>query len=161
MNIANVFRRWKQNITNWKARALAAEKTLEDFRNPSIEFLKDGWLLSSPDGGFVGFFLKTLVAQFIEAGAKNYLELQVRGGLKGGVKDEFVITIQKKNGKTPHELRIQAEKERDELRELLEYAVSRLVDICVETPEISPFVIADQTLAELARRQEKKEKAKC
>ena len=52
-------------------------------------------------------------------GMENYVEAMVKVGplqAKDG-KREFVVTLQRLDGKTPHELRAEAERERDALRE--------------------------------------------
>ena len=52
-------------------------------------------------------FMEEIAAMFKNSGAVNYLEMQF--GLKDDELGELVITIQRKDGKTPHELRLESE----------------------------------------------------
>jgi hypothetical protein len=62
-------------------------------------------------------FVACLVKMFAEFGADNYLE--ATAGNEAG--DEFVITIQKRDGLTPHTLRQIAENERDSWKEAADF----------------------------------------
>lgn len=52
---------------------------------------------------------------FVGTGAKNYVEMHCTHEIGG----EFTLTMQKRTGKTPHQLRTEAEQQRDELLALL------------------------------------------
>lgn len=64
-----------------------------------------------------------LADQFVESGAPNYIEMQFHSEATG----PLLFTLQRVNGKTPHQLRAEAEKERAGLAEKLA-AANRAVD---------------------------------
>ena len=63
-------------------------------------------------------FMEEIAAMFKNSGAVNYLEMQF--GLKDDELGELVITIQRKDGKTPHELRLESEAAHASLTEKVE-----------------------------------------
>ena len=64
------------------------------------------------EGGPAKLFAECFADQFRQSGAMNYLEMRLTApdGL------ELLVTLQKVAGKTPHQLRAEAERERDELK---------------------------------------------
>jgi hypothetical protein len=107
----------------------ALQKDLDRIANPTVEILRDEFSLSQPPGGVLGFFMKGFTQMFIDQGAKNYIEVLLRNAANSDDPTEYIFHIQKRAGKTPHELRQEAEKERDalqakldEAREALRYA---------------------------------------
>ena len=98
----------KENI---KLREALAEKVTSEtvLRDLSIG---NGSINASFEGGVVHLFVDSLANQFVESGAANYLEMQFHSEATG----PLLLTLQRVNGKTPHQLRTEAEKERDILR---------------------------------------------
>ena len=98
----------KENI---KLREALAEKVTSEtvLRDLSVG---NGSINASFEGGAVHLFVDSLANQFVESGAANYLEMQFHSEATG----PLLLTLQRVNGKTPHQLRTEAEKERDILR---------------------------------------------
>ena len=98
----------KENI---KLREALAEKVTSEtvLRDLSIG---NGSINASFEGGAVHLFVDSLANQFVESGAANYLEMRFHSEATG----PLLLTLQRVNGKTPHQLRTEAEKERDILR---------------------------------------------
>lgn len=90
-------------------RAVEAEKLLDKLKNPSVEFLRSEFSLSSPKDGILGLLLKGITRWFIDSGAENYIEVLLTAA-KTDQASDYIITVQKKDGKTPHELRLEAER---------------------------------------------------
>ena len=110
---------------NTKLRKALTEKVISEtmLRNLS---LGNGSINASFEGGavhlFVDAFATQLLEQFLESGATNYLEMSFHSNVTG----PLVVTLQRVNGKTAHQLRAEAEKERDALRVELETERARL-----------------------------------
>jgi hypothetical protein len=116
----------KQEIAVWVHRY---DGLLDSFRGVSQDpfGVKDRALQYFASNGFVvpvaiarealEVFVACLVKMFAEFGADNYLE--ATAGNEAG--DEFVITIQKRDGLTPHTLRQIAENERDSWKEAADF----------------------------------------
>lgn len=69
---------------------------------------------------------------FLEGvGAKNYAEQEISLGT-----NDFVMLVQRRSGRTPHQLRVDAEAERDAARNALSAAVDRLAEV---SNYIGPF----------------------
>ena len=104
---------------NTKLRKALTEKVISEtmLRNLS---LGNGSINASFEGGavhlFVDAFATQLLEQFLESGATNYLEMSFHSNVTG----PLVVTLQRVNGKTAHQLRAEAEKERDALRAKVE-----------------------------------------
>ena len=77
----------------------------------------NGSINASFEGGAVRLFVDAFANQFVESGAANYLEMQFHSEATG----PLVVTLQRANGKTPHQLRAEAEQERDALRAKIEH----------------------------------------
>ena len=91
-------------------KALAEKVTSETMlRNLSVG---NGSIHASFEGGAVHLLVDALSGQFSESGAENYLEMHFHSPATG----PLVTTVQRVNGKTPHQLREAAEQERDALR---------------------------------------------
>ena len=67
----------------------------------------DGSFNASFEGGAVHPLVAALSGQFSESGAENYLEMHFHSPATG----PLVTTVQRDNGKTPHQLREAAEKD--------------------------------------------------
>ena len=76
----------------------------------------NGFINAIFEGGAVQLMVDALVDQFLESGASNYIEMQFHSEATG----PLVVTLQRVNGKTPHQLRAEAEQERDALRAKVE-----------------------------------------
>ena len=100
---------------NTKLREALAEKVTSEIvlRDLSVG---NGSINASFEGGAVHLFVDSLANQFVESGAANYIEMQFHSEATG----QLLLTLQRVNGKTPHQLREAAEKERDELRDRIE-----------------------------------------
>jgi hypothetical protein len=61
---------------------------------------------------------------FMELGIQNYYEIELELKAKGS--EPFICTIQKLNGKTPHQLRVEAEEKVKELENQLKLFRSKL-----------------------------------
>ena len=96
---------------NTKLREALAEKVTSEtmLRDLSVG---NGSINASFEGGAVHLLVDSLANQFVESGTANYLEMQFHSEATG----PLLLTLQRVNGKTPHQLRTDAEKERDELR---------------------------------------------
>lgn len=75
------------------------------------------------DATFGGEMVQEIGLVFVDAyrkaGAVNYLEMTFHGKTEAGELERFTMTIQRVNGKTPHECRVEAERERDAARTAL------------------------------------------
>ncbi|MDP2662110.1 MAG: hypothetical protein Q8R28_15400 [Dehalococcoidia bacterium] len=69
------------------------------------------------DRGILSVIADAMYVLFMQQGGVNYVGWQMRA--KDG-KEPMLLTLQRKLGKTPHELRAEAEKELGELRKKLE-----------------------------------------
>lgn len=73
----------------------------------------NGSINANFEGGAVHLLVDALAGQFSESGSENYLEMHFHSPATG----PLVATLQRVNGKTPHQLREAAEKETKNLRE--------------------------------------------
>lgn len=78
--------------------------------------LKNGAVDMQFEGGAAQLLAEMLAAQLESSGAANYLELSFRAAES---RAEYLVTLQKKSGKTPHQLRVMAEQEAARLRDEL------------------------------------------
>lgn len=88
----------------------------DEITNPSIEFLRNEFALTQKPGGILSLWIEGFRQMLEDSGAKNYLEISLRNALDADDPVEYIFTIQKRDGKTPHELRREAEDERDALQ---------------------------------------------
>ena len=72
----------------------------------------NGSIHASFEGGAVQLLVDAFAGQFSESGAENYLEMHFHSPATG----PLVTTVQRVNGKTPHQLREAAENELVEIR---------------------------------------------
>ena len=102
---------------NTKLRKALTEKVISEtmLRNLS---LGNGSINASFEGGAVHLFVDAFAEQFLESDATNYLEMSFHSNVTG----PLVVTLQRVNGKTPHQLRAEVEQERDALRAELKAA---------------------------------------
>lgn len=109
---------------NTKLRKALAQKVTSEtmLRDLSVG---NGSINASFEGGAVHLFVDSLANQFVESGAVNYLEMRFHSEATG----PLLLTLQRVNGKTPHQLRTEAEKERDILRAKIEQ-MEQQVPIC-------------------------------
>ena len=98
---------------NSKLREALAEKVASEtiLRELSVG---NGSINATFEGGAVQLMVDALATQFVESGAANYIEMQFHSEATG----PLLFTLQRVDGKTPHQLRAEAEQERDKLREL-------------------------------------------
>ena len=75
-----------------------------------------GFINATFEEGAVQPMLDALADQFVESGSSNYIEMQLHS--KTAI--SLLFTLQRVDGKTPHQLREEAEKERDVLRTKIE-----------------------------------------
>ena len=85
-----------------------AREKIDRISNPSIEILRDEFNIYEPKGGILSFFMNAFTQMFIDHGAKNYIEMKLHNALNADDPTEFIFHIQKKDGKTPHELLLEA-----------------------------------------------------
>lgn len=76
----------------------------------------NGSINAAFEGGAAHLLADAFADQFLESEATNYLEVHLHSAATG----PLVVTLQRVNGKTPHQLRAEAEKERDALRAKIE-----------------------------------------
>ena len=88
------------------AEKITSETTLRDLR------VVNGSINATFEGGAVQLMVDALADRFVESGAPNYIEMQFHGKATG----PLLFTLQRVDGKTPHQLRAEAEQERDALR---------------------------------------------
>ena len=103
----------KENV---KLREALAEKVISEtvLRDLSVG---NGSINASFEGGAVHLFVDSLANQFVESGAVNYLEMRFHSEATG----PLLLTLQRADSKTPHQLRVEAEQERDALRAVLQH----------------------------------------
>ena len=96
---------------NAKLRIALAEKVTSEttLRDLSVG---NGSINATFEGGAVQLMVDALADQFVESGAPNYIEMQFHSKATG----PLLFTLQRVDGKTPHQLRAEAEQERDALR---------------------------------------------
>ena len=85
------------------AEKVTSEATLRDLN------VGNGFINATFEEGAVQPMLDALADQFVKSGASNYIEMQFHGAATG----PLLLTLQQVNGKTPHQLRTEAEEERD------------------------------------------------
>lgn len=116
MILANFFKRFTRSF--WMARALRAERIAADatraltdqvFRELYITGIIDGHI--GMKGEFAEYFVHAVGSLFYEGGAKNYVEVNLTRRKTG---ERYALIFQRCAGLTPHEFRLQAERERDE-----------------------------------------------
>ena len=100
---------------NTKLREALAQKVTSETILRDLN-VGNGSINASFEGGAVHLFVDALANQFVESGAANYLEMQFHSEATG----PLLLTLQRVNGKTPHQLRTEAEKERDTLQAKVE-----------------------------------------
>ena len=88
------------------AEKVTSEATLRDLS------IGNGFINATFEEGAVQPILDALADQFVESGASNYIEMQLHS--KAAL--SLLFTLQRVDGKTPHQLRAEAENERDSLR---------------------------------------------
>ena len=102
----------KENV---KLRIALAEKVTSEATLRDLSF-GNGFIKATFEGGAVQLMVDALADQFVESGAANYIEMQFHSEATG----PLLFTLQRVDGKTPHQLRAEAEKERDALRNKIE-----------------------------------------
>ena len=96
---------------NAKLRIALVEKVTSEtiLRDLSV---RNGSINATFEGGAIQLMVEALATQFVESGAANYIEMQFHSEATG----PLLFTLQRVDGKTPHQLRAEAEQERDALR---------------------------------------------
>jgi len=126
---------------------------LEEIANPSVKFLRDEFALTQPMGGILGLWVAGFTQMFIDQGAKNYIELSLRNALNASDPVEYIFHIQKRDGKTPHELRLEAEKERDALQAKLDEIVKVVQELLRQRDAINKSRETLQSRLDIAREK--------
>ena len=108
MNIELIRERDDLRAENDELRKALAQKVTSEtmLRDLSVG---NGSINAAFEGGAVHLLVDSLATQFVESGAHNYIEMQFHSEATG----PLLLTLQRVNGKTPHQLRAEAEKERD------------------------------------------------
>lgn len=103
---------------NDKLREALAQKVVSQTMLTGL-VVQDGGLTIGLEGGAAGLLVEMLAQQFKDGGGTNYLQLSFTSSvcLPG---EAFIVTVQKCAGKTPHQLRMDAETEAAALRAWLE-----------------------------------------
>ena len=96
---------------NAKLRIALAEKVTSEATLRDLN-VGNGFINATFEEGSVQPMLDALADQFVESGSSNYIEMQLHS--KAAI--SLLLTLQRVDGKTPHQLREEAEKERDVLR---------------------------------------------
>ena len=78
--------------------------------------VQDGGLTMGLQGGAAGLLAEMLAQQFKDGGGINYLQLSFTSSVTFPG-EALIVTVQKCSGKTPHQLRMEAEAEAAQLRE--------------------------------------------
>lgn len=86
--------------------------------------MRNGGLYAGIEGGAAAVLASAFAEQFTSSGGVNYVEVSFMHPATGPI----CVTLQRVQGKTPHQLRREAEAERDQLRA----EVERMRRICVE-----------------------------
>ena len=94
-----------------KLRIALAEKVTSEATLRGLN-VGSGFINATFEEGAVQPMLDALADQFVESGSSNYIEMQLHS--KTAI--SLLFTLQRVDGKTPHQLREEAEKERDVLR---------------------------------------------
>jgi hypothetical protein len=102
---------------NAKLRELPGRRLMDATALTGV-LVADGGFNVGLEGGACQLLVESFAQQFIDSGAINYLGMTFSSKvlLPG---DEFMVTMQKVSGKTPHSLRLEAEADRDRLEEWL------------------------------------------
>ena len=93
---------------NAKLRIALAEKVTSEATLRDLNF-GNGFINATFEGGAIHLMVDALATQFAESGAANYIEMQFHSEATG----PLLFTLQRVDGKTPHQLRAEAEQERD------------------------------------------------
>ena len=93
---------------NAKLRIALAEKVTSEATLRDLNF-GNGFINATFEGGAIQLMVDALATQFVESGAANYIEMQFHSEATG----PLLFTLQRVDGKTPHQLRAEAEQERD------------------------------------------------
>lgn len=110
--------------------ALEADKAMDETMITDVNIGR-GSVGIQLEGGAAGLLANAFAEQFKESGATNYLEVSFHHKDIGGL----MVTMQRTEGKTPHMLRVEAEKERDALLARLDAAGSGKVLLSREVAE--------------------------
>lgn len=92
------------------------------------------------------------------AGAPNYVEAQLHDTAKEP-SETYVVTLQRKHGKTPHQLRAEAEAERDSIRQTTGVALDAIAKACGCERWDYPGQVVRDVEAVVSAREEWKAKA--
>ena len=116
MIFSSILKRFTRSF--WMARALRAERIAADasraltdqvFREIYIAGIIDGHI--GINGEFTEYFVHAVASLFLEGGATNYVEVIATSRKTG---ERYALIFQRCAGFTPHELKLQAERARDE-----------------------------------------------
>lgn len=110
MTDPNTSKSSNSSIATLEARVREARDELTlDLRKMNAEFPTDGdWHLDAELSGTAAVVIGKEIARWFkdDVGAPNYVEMKM---MDPETREVFVLTVQRANGKTPHELRVEAE----------------------------------------------------
>lgn len=101
------------------------EKQIADFMDPTLESmrLEDGKFDMQLGGEAVQRVALMMTEWFRESGAKNYVEMTLHAKTEPFESYQFYVQKQGDGAKTPHQLRVEVETQRDQLAKALEAAL--------------------------------------
>ena len=99
---------------NEKIRGLLAEKLIGQTMLTGI-IPEDGGMTIGLEGGACAIMADVFGEQLFTSQAENYIELSFASGRYPDL-GQIVVTVKRETGKTPHQLRVTAEQERDQLK---------------------------------------------
>lgn len=116
MNLLNVFPSYRKLVEDYDKLCGDFEKLVQN-ETTLYQLSVDNGRITAEIGTEM---LKVIANQFAallkEHDAKNYLEMSFHSEDEQNKEINLILTLRYENGKTPHTLRIEAEKERDELK---------------------------------------------
>ena len=110
-------RRAQLYVASLRAEVERLEKRVTNLLSGTVESFEDGTLTILPHREMTTRMASALAGILDECEAPNYVQMILsRAGEPGEPRKRYVVTVQRPEGKTPHQLREDAEKERDALR---------------------------------------------
>lgn len=97
-----------------RLRNLLSEKVIDSTRLREF-VVRNGGLNIELEGGACALMAQAFGKQLFESGAENYIEASFESPDYPDI-GQITVTVRREAGKTPHELRVIAEKQRDQLR---------------------------------------------
>lgn len=111
-------RRAQLYVASLRAEVERLEKRVTNLLSGTVESFEDGTLTILPHREMTTRIASALAGILDECEAPNYVQMILsRAGEPGEPRKRYVVTVQRPEGKTPHQLREDAEKERDAIRQ--------------------------------------------